>query len=355
MMCNLESSNLFLHVLNLNLNLNRLLGSWFGITIKIKIMIKRKQLPVALTIAGSDSGGGAGIQADLKTFAALGVHGASVIACLTAQNPKRVLAVEPCSPKMLRQQIEAVFEELNPAAVKTGMLCSKENVRVVVEFLVGRGYRRAGLGASKHNDDGSRGRSPHQNRRPPLVVDPLMISTSGAKLLEPAAIKILTEKLLPLAALVTPNLDEAEILTGQKISSVEKMRAAARKIHARFGCAVLVKGGHLKNSAEAVDIFFDGGTELLLSAPFVKGVRTHGTGCTYSAAICAALALGHNLPHAVELGKNFITSAIVNSYHIGNHFALGQVSLDTLKNPAGAGGKIVGHSSHSASGCSGCS
>jgi hydroxymethylpyrimidine/phosphomethylpyrimidine kinase len=318
-------------------------------------MTARKNLPVALTIAGSDSGGGAGIQADLKTFAALGVHGASAIACLTAQNPKRVLAVEPCSPKMLHQQIEAVFEELNPAAVKTGMLFSKENVRVVAEFFrqtfpVGRASPRAGLGASKCND-GSRGRSPHQGW-PLLVVDPLMISTSGAKLLEPAAMKILTEKLLPLAALVTPNLDEAEILSGQKIPGVEAMRGAARKIHARFGCAVLVKGGHLKNSREAVDIFFDGETELLLSAPFVKGVRTHGTGCTYSAAICAALALGHSLPHAVELGKNFITDAIAGSYRIGKHFALGQ--LDS-KNPAGEVGRTGFHPAHSTAGCSCCS
>jgi hydroxymethylpyrimidine/phosphomethylpyrimidine kinase len=284
-------------------------------------MTKRKILPVALTIAGSDSGGGAGIQADLKTFAALGVHGASAIACLTAQNPKRIIAVEPCSPKMLRQQIEAVFEELKPAAVKTGMLFSAENISIVAEFLVERASPRAGLGASKYGD-GSRRRSPHQSR-PLLIVDPLMISTSGAKLLEPAAIKIFTEKLLPLAALVTPNLSEAEILTGKKISSVEEMRAAAHEIHSRFGCAVLVKGGHLKNSKEAADIFFGGKTELLLSAPFVKGVRTHGTGCTYSAAICAALALGHNLPQAVQIGKKFITAAISNSYKIGNHFALG--------------------------------
>src|SRR5476651_1040380 len=132
-------------------------------------MMKRKNLPVALTIAGSDSGGGAGIQADLKTFAALGVHGASAIACLTAQNPKRVLAIEPCSPKMLRQQIESVFEELNPAAVKTGMLFSAENISVVVEFF--------------------------KNKKCPLVVDPVLISTRGAKLLEPRAMKILTEKL----------------------------------------------------------------------------------------------------------------------------------------------------------------
>jgi hydroxymethylpyrimidine/phosphomethylpyrimidine kinase len=274
-------------------------------------MITRKQLPVALTIAGSDSGGGAGIQADLKTFAALGVHGTSAIACLTAQNPRRVLAVEPCSPKMLRQQIEAVFEELPPRAVKTGMLFSAENISVVAEFLAGRGCQRAS----------SRGRSPHQNL-PPLIVDPILISTSGAKLLEPAAIKILKKKLLPLATLVTPNLAEAEILSGQNISSFEEMRAAAKKIHSRFGCTVLVKGGHLRGVSEAADIFFDGKTELLLSAPFVKGVRTHGTGCTYSAAICAALALGHDLPRSVEIGKEFVTAAISRSYKIGNHFAL---------------------------------
>jgi hydroxymethylpyrimidine/phosphomethylpyrimidine kinase len=141
--------------------------------------------------------------------------------------------------------------------------------------------------------------------------------------LEPAAIKVLTEKLLPLATLVTPNLPEAEILAEQKISSPEDLRSAARTIHARFGCAVLAKGGHLKNAREAVDIFFDGKTKLLLTAPFIKGIRTHGTGCTYSAAICAALALGHDLPQAVQIGKQFVTVAILDSYKIGNHFALG--------------------------------
>jgi hydroxymethylpyrimidine kinase/phosphomethylpyrimidine kinase len=263
----------------------------------LAMRIERKKLPVALAIAGSDSGGGAGIQADLKTFAALGVHGACAITCLTAQNPRYVLAVEPCSPKILRQQIEAVFEELRPAAVKTGMLFSAENVRVVTDFF-------------------------KKGKRPPLVVDPLMVSTSGTKLLEPRAIKLMQEKLLPLAALVTPNLDEAEILTGQKVSSVEEMREAARKIHSRFGCAVLVKGGHLKNAGEATDVFFDGKMELLLSAPRLEGVRTHGTGCTYSAAICAALALGNGLPRAVETGKQFITAVIAGSYRVGKHFVL---------------------------------
>jgi hydroxymethylpyrimidine/phosphomethylpyrimidine kinase len=296
-------------------------------------MIKRKTLPIALTIAGSDSGGGAGIQADLKTFAALGVHGTSAIACLTAQNPRRVLGVEPCSPKMLRQQIEAVFAELPPRAVKTGMLFSAENISVVATFF---------------------SHLPSSIRHPRLIVDPVMVSTSGARLLIPSAEKALKEKLLPLAALVTPNLDEAEILARQKISSPEDLRSAAREIHSRYGCAVLVKGGHLKHSREAIDVFFDGETELLLLAPFVKGVSTHGTGCTYSAAICAALALGHELPPAVEIGKNFITAAISGSYRIGKHFALGQLA-GGVKNSAGAAGKTVPHLSHSKLGCACCS
>lgn len=271
-----------------------------------------RSICIALTIAGSDSGGGAGIQADLKTFAALGVHGTSAIACLTAQNPRRVLGVEACSPKMLRQQIEAVFQELKPAAVKTGMLFSAENISVVARFFRGLKSETSNL---------------------KLVVDPVMVSTSGAMLLKPDAVKVLKEKLLPLATLATPNLDEAQVLTGRKLKSIEDLRWAAQEIHERFGCAALVKGGHLKNSREATDIFFDGKTELLLSAPFVKGVSTHGTGCTYSAAVCAVLALGHDLPHAVALGKNFITSAIAESYRIGKHFALNPFK-------AGAGGKI---------------
>ncbi len=294
---------------------------------KTSDMTKRKTLPIALTIAGSDSGGGAGVQADLKTFAALGVHGTSAIACLTAQNPRRVLGVEACSPKMLRQQIEAVFAELKPAAVKTGMLFTAENISVVARLF-------------------SNPKSKIQN--PKLIIDPVMVSTSGARLLKSSAEKILKEKLLPLATLVTPNLDEAEILTGQKIHSPEDLRSAARKIYFAFGCAALVKGGHLKNCREAIDVFFDGETELLLSAPFVKGVSTHGTGCTYSAAICAALALGHDLPHAVELGKNFITEAISGSYKIGKHFALGHV-----RSSATATGKTAPHSWCSAGCCSG--
>ena len=257
-------------------------------------MSKKSILPVALTIAGSDSGGGAGIQADLKTFAALGVHGTSAITCVTAQNPKRVLGIEPCAPAMVRKQMEAVFAELPPGAVKTGMLHSAAIVRVVAEFF-------------------------RQSRNIALVVDPVMVATSGRRLLEPAGVKVLCEKLLPLAALVTPNLDEVAVLTGRLPGNVEEMRLAAREIQRRFGCAALVKGGHLPGMKEAVDIFYDGESELLLSGPLVRGVRTHGTGCTYSAAIVAYLALGSDLATAVRKAKRHISKAIAKNKRAGKH------------------------------------
>jgi hydroxymethylpyrimidine/phosphomethylpyrimidine kinase len=287
--------------------------------VRFKGMPRTLHRLVALTIAGSDSGGGAGIQADVKTFAAFGVHGASAIACLTAQNPRRVYAVEPTSPKMLGLQIEAVFSELRPAAVKIGMLFSAENVRFAASFF-------------------------QKKTRLPLVVDPVMVATSGARLLKPEAIKVLVKHLLPCAMLVTPNLPEAEILVGSKISNVETMRAAAREIHARFGCAALVKGGHLHGMREAVDVFFDGRTELLLTAPFIRGVRTHGTGCTYSAATTAALALGYDLPQAVELAKNYITQAITQRYCVAGHSALNHFAANACN--AHAAASILTRSRH---------
>ena len=212
--------------------------------------------------------------------------------------------------------MKAVFEELRPGAVKTGMLFSAEIVRVVAGFFKGRD-------------------AAPRRPCPPLIIDPVMISTSGAPLLKPAVIKMLREQLLPLATLVTPNLHEAGILTGRKIASVENMRVAAREIHARFGCAALVKGGHLpwprrsgfnraggRGGRDAVDIFFDGRMELLLSEPFIKGVSTHGTGCTYSAAIAGYLALGLDLSQAVNHAKQFVTQTIGQSYRIGRHFSL---------------------------------
>jgi hydroxymethylpyrimidine/phosphomethylpyrimidine kinase len=260
-------------------------------------MSKRTQLPVALTVAGSDSGGGAGIQADLKTFAALGVHGTSAITCVTAQNPEGVRGVQACSVHIVRRQIEAVFDELPPGAVKTGMLYSAPIIHAVAEF-----FRR------------------HQGL--PLVVDPVMVSTSGAQLLKPAAVRVLRVELLPLATLVTPNLDEAEILVGEKLTSVTDLRAAARELYQHFGCAALVKGGHLEGLKEAVDIFYDGREELLLSAPFIQGVSTHGTGCTYSAAIAGHLARGRSLSLAVQAAKEYITQAIAQSRTAAGHSVL---------------------------------
>ena len=261
-------------------------------------MSNRARSPIALSIAGSDSGGGAGIQADLKTFASLGVHGTSAITCITAQNPKRVLGIQACRPQIVRQQIEAVFAELPPAAVKTGMLYSTDIIRAVVRCFN------------------------HGGKQPPLVVDPVMVSTSGARLLKPSAIDLLKRELLPLASIVTPNLNEAEILVGEKLTSVEDLRRAARYLHNRFGCAALVKGGHLRGLKEAVDIFYDGRQELLLSAPFVRGVSTHGTGCTYSAAIAGYLARGRSLPQAVHQAKEYISQAISCSRSAARHSVL---------------------------------
>jgi hydroxymethylpyrimidine kinase/phosphomethylpyrimidine kinase len=255
-------------------------------------------VPVALTIAGSDSGGGAGIQADLKTFASLGVHGTTAITGLTAQNPSRVSGIQSCAPRMVRAQIAAVFEELFPSAVKTGMLYSAGITRVVVEcFKIGP--------------------------RPPLVVDPVMIASSGAALVKHSPRRLWLEGLLPLATVVTPNLDETGVLLGvDPPGSIEAMRRAARQIHARFGCAALVKGGHLRGLNQAIDIFYDGATELLLEAPFVRGVCTHGTGCTYSAAITAHLARGESLARSVVLAKEYITQAVAQSYQTARHDAL---------------------------------
>ena len=257
----------------------------------------RPPWPIALTIAGSDSGGGAGIQADLKTFAALRVHGTSAITCLTAQNPKGVLGIQAARPAMVRQQLEAIFAELPPRAIKTGMLFSAAIIRTVTAFLQSR-------------------------PSVPLVVDPVSVATSGASLLKPAAVRALLNDLLPRATLITPNLDEVRLLLGRDVPDVEAMRQAARDLRNRYGCAVLVKGGHLRGMREAVDLFFDGTGELLLSAPFVRGVSTHGTGCTYAAAITAYLALGHPLPTAVRRAKPFITVAIAHSYLAGRHTVL---------------------------------
>jgi hydroxymethylpyrimidine kinase/phosphomethylpyrimidine kinase len=258
--------------------------------------IRRRQFPCALTIAGSDSGGGAGIQADLKTFSALGVHGVSAITCVTAQNPTTVRSVHPIPAQAVADQIGAIFATFPVRSVKTGMLFSSEIIHAVIDSLA--------------------------KTRVPLIVDPVIVSTSGSTLLKPKAVKALISQLLPRATLATPNRMEAERLLGMTISSPEELRQAAKEFHGRFGCAALVKGGHLASGSSAVDFYYDGQVELLLEAPFVRGIATHGTGCTYSAAIAAYCALGRKLPEAVIAAKEFISNAIAASYKCGAHSVL---------------------------------
>ncbi len=243
-----------------------------------------------MTIAGSDPSGGAGIQADLKTFHQRGVYGMSVITLLTVQNTVQVKAVEIMPPDVILAQLEAVLEDILPSAAKTGALGSAE----VIEALAGRA---AGFGF-------------------PLVVDPVMISKHGAALLKDDARSVLTKRLLPKAFLVTPNLHEAGLLAGMSVTDQASMEEAARRIAALGPKAVLVKGGHL--SREAVDILFFEGRMRRFSAPRIDTRHTHGTGCTYSAAITAELAKGSPLPDAVSDAKRFITRAIESNPGLGH-------------------------------------
>jgi hydroxymethylpyrimidine/phosphomethylpyrimidine kinase len=250
-------------------------------------MAEHEPTPVALTIAGSDSSGGAGIQADLKTFTVLGVDGASVLTALTAQNTRGVAAILPVPPEFVTQQIDAVASDLHVAAVKTGMLNDRATVLAVVE-----GVRRHGL---------------H-----PLVVDPVMVATSGDMLLQPDAVDTVRRELLPLADIITPNLPEAARLLGQPVANdVAEMEAQARALLALGPKAVLLKGGHGEGS-EAVDILLiRDGVPVRLVLPRVDTRNTHGTGCTLSAAIVAGLALGESLQDAVAFAKYFVHAALV--------------------------------------------
>ncbi len=259
-----------------------------------------ESIPVALTIAGSDSGGGAGIQADLRTFTAFGVHGVCVLTCVTAQNPSGVRAVQACSRTLVQKQLEAIWEELSPQAAKTGMLWNEGIVETVAAFWKGLGQDR-----------------------PPLVVDPVMVATSGATLARQPAVKAMIRQLLPLATVLTPNLDEVEVLLGWRPKKPEQLSQAARELNARFGSAVVIKGGHLETQGQSLDFFFDGRHELLLTAPRIHGVQTHGTGCAFSAAIAARLAQGLRVVEAVQWAKRWVTQAIMKSVRVGKAQALG--------------------------------
>ena len=254
-------------------------------------------MKVALTVAGSDSGGGAGIQADLKTFRACGVFGTSAITCITAQNPRRVSAVHPVPPAIVAEQMERVLEAFPVQAAKTGMLYNAAIIAAVA-------------------------RTFQQHRFRKLVVDPVMVATSGVVLLKPNAIKALKTRLLPLASVVTPNLAEAEVLGERKIGSVEDLRETALALAREFGVPFLIKGGHLRGTRQAVDVLSDGRTTQEFSAPVVRGVQPHGAGCTFSAAIAAHMALGASLPEAVRSAKRFITCAIRDTVRLGRLQAL---------------------------------
>ena len=247
----------------------------------------------ALTIAGSDSGGGAGIQADLKTFMAFGVYGMSAVTALTAQNTVGVQGVFEVPPGFVREQIRSVMTDIGADAAKTGMLSNAEIVRTVAEAV-------------------------REFRIPNLVVDPVMVAKSGDPLLAPDACRAVRDDLLPLAVVATPNLPEAEALLGRKIGDLEAMKKAARELK-ELGCRwVVLKGGHLQTGPEAIDLLADGKELLLLRAPRLASGNTHGTGCTFASAIAAGLARGWEVPDAVRRAKEYVTEAIRGGFAMGS-------------------------------------
>jgi len=258
-------------------------------------------IPRALTIAGSDSGGGAGIQADLKTFTALKVFGMSAITSVTAQNTDSVLGISDLSPEFVGLQIDAVVNDLGADAVKIGMLSNRDIIETVAEKILEYDLKN-------------------------IVLDPVMVTSSGDQLLKSDAQETLIKELLSHATVLTPNIPEAEVISCLKISSVEDMKTAAEKIRTLGPKNVLLKGGHLDKSTNAVDILYDGNDFFEFKALRVDTQNTHGTGCTYSAAICAGLAKGFSVIEAVKEAKDYVTFAIQNSFDIGkgngplNHF-----------------------------------
>ncbi len=243
--------------------------------------------PIAWTIAGFDSGGGAGLQADLKTMAAFGVHGCSVITAVTAQNTQGVQAIEPVSESMLRAQLHALETDLPPAAIKTGMLGTTETCRALAAFL--------------------------QTEDAPIVCDPVLKSTSGMDLLDPEALDILIYEIFPKVTVLTPNLPETEALIGKALQTVE---AAANQLLAMGLGSVVIKGGHAEGG-ECRDYWTDGTQSLWLSSPRIETSSAHGTGCTLSSAIAAALALGQEIPEAVATAKTFLNQCLKSPTNLG--------------------------------------
>lgn len=252
----------------------------------------KSTIPVALTIAGSDSGGGAGIQADLRTFAFHCVHGTSAITCVTAQNTMGVTRVDALSPEAVVAQIEAVTTDMEVKAAKTGMLLNRQIIDAVAERVEALGLKN-------------------------LVVDPVMVSRTGAQLIDNDAVACLQQLLIPKALIVTPNRYEAQLLTGMEIHTLDDMRAAAQRIYQLGASAVVVKGGGMASSLRGVDIWFDGHRLETLKITSVETKNTHGTGCTLAAAISANLALGKEKFSAFQMAKEYVTTALKYSLDIG--------------------------------------
>ena len=262
-------------------------------------------VPVALTVAGSDCSAGAGIQADLKTFTALSVYGLTAVTCIVAEVPGKVSRIEPVTARMVREQIEVLLKNFRVGAIKTGLLCSREIVCVVSQTI----------------QDGEKKTA----RSIPFVVDPVMIATSGDNLLEPEAVEAYKNKLFPLATLITPNLDEAALLLETTIIDRKQMENAAKALAKKYRASILLKGGHLSGD-NAIDLLFHQGELKEFSAPFVRGVETHGTGCTYSAAITVGLASGFSLEQAIKRAKKFVTESI--ALHL--RWKRGSTEIDAL-------------------------
>ena len=278
-------------------------------------------MKTCLTIAGSDPSGGAGIQADLKTFAANGVYGMSVITALTAQNTTGVRDIFTVPAEFVREQLECVFEDIPPDAVKIGMQGDVESIRVISDILAG--YKN-----KKMSDDAG-----HDHSTMKIVIDPVMVSTSGHDLINEASYKVLCECLLPIADVITPNIPEAEKLSGVCIRSEDDMLEAARLIRERFGCAVLVKGGHAafgkrndllqtrasEESSQSLDLLMlrDSDLPVLFEAERINNPNTHGTGCTLSSAVAVFLAKGESLESAVGKAKDYVTGAIRAGLDLG--------------------------------------
>ncbi len=265
-------------------------------------------LPVVLSIAGSDSGGGAGIQADLKTCCALAAYGTTAITAITAQNPGGVTDIQGIAPQTVARQIRAVWDYFEIGAAKTGMLYSAEIIHAVADELE-RGPSRPPAGTPPP-------------RRLALVVDPVMVATSGARLLREDAIRALCERILPLASVITPNMGEAALLAEMEVTRADHLEPAARALYGRFKVPVLVKGGHLRDSAQAIDCLFDGASVKILSDRFLLGVNAHGTGCTLSSAIAVFLMRGLALGDAVAQAKAYLQKALGESLPVGKGNAI---------------------------------